>query len=268
MAQLVDIVFHPPASPGLAHEIGTNFSGDDFIGTAVFTVGQNTPVVIDDHPLAHTVEGSVRAAHAYVGGDHQVTERVGPVGEPPAVPNRRGIARRSDHKLRTPIGGLPGHFGKHTVVAYNQGKLHPRRSFDNGDSQVSRFPGFNRHPGMKFAIAELHLAAGVDDDSGIPGIPLRIPFHNGEASPHGVVDAGSAKRRNLRAVHGAHDFRVGIHREAVECVLRKHHQIHRRHVPPRLGRHRNDLLCLPFKVCRCFHHRQLELHHPDHQSIR
>jgi hypothetical protein len=80
-------------------------------------------VEIDDHAFAHGIEAAVGAAHADIGGDHEIAEGVGLVGEAPRVADRRGIAGGADHDLGALVGAFARHFGKHAVVADDQRDL-------------------------------------------------------------------------------------------------------------------------------------------------
>ncbi|EGE55512.1 hypothetical protein RHECNPAF_9300166 [Rhizobium etli CNPAF512] len=117
MAELVDIVFDTPAEPRFAHEIGTNFGGDDFVDTARCAVSNDRAVEIADHAFAHGIEGAVRAAHADARRNHEIAEGIRLIGEFPAFANRRGVACRADHYFRTLVGAFACHLREHTVMA-------------------------------------------------------------------------------------------------------------------------------------------------------
>jgi len=41
-----------------------------------------------------------------------------------------------------------------------------------------------------------------------------------------MVDAGLLERRDFGAVEAAHDVGIGVHRQAVQGIFRKYHEIH------------------------------------------
>jgi len=88
-----------------------------------------------------------------------------------------------------------------------------------------------------------------------------------KTAPDIIVDAGLLERRDLRAVHCAHDLGVDIHRQAVQRVFGEDDQIHGAHVAPRLGRHLDNAGGLGGQIVRRFHHWQLELHQSDHHAV-
>ena len=125
MAELIDVVLDRPVRARLAHEVGAHFGGDDLVGAAAGAVRQHGAVEIDDHALAHRVEGAVGAAHADIGGHHQIAERVRLVGEAPGVADRRGVAGGADHDLGALVGAFARHLREHAVVADDQRDLAP-----------------------------------------------------------------------------------------------------------------------------------------------
>ena len=129
-------------------------------------------VEIDDHAFAHGIERAVGAAHADIGRDHQVLERVGLVGEAPAFADRRGVAGGADHDLRALVGAFARHLREHAVMADDQRDLGALRPLDHGDADVAGLPRLDRNPGMEFAVVELDLAVVVDDQAGIIGIAV------------------------------------------------------------------------------------------------
>jgi len=89
--ELIDVVLDAPVDPRLAHQIRPHLGGDDLVGAAGGAVGDDAAVEIHDHAFAHGIERAVGAAHADIGGYHQVLERIGLVGEAPALADRRGV---------------------------------------------------------------------------------------------------------------------------------------------------------------------------------
>ena len=61
--------------------------------------------------------------------------------------------------------------------------------------------------------------------------------------------------------------RIDVHRQAVQRVFRKHHQIHRAEIAPRLADHGDDFLGLRGEVGPGDHIRQLQLHQPDDDAV-
>jgi aromatic ring-cleaving dioxygenase len=120
---------------------------------------------------------------------------------------------------------------------------------------------------MELAVVERDLAFICNDDAGVIRIAGRVLLHQREAAPDRVVDAGLAERRDLRPVERAHDRRVGVHREAVQRVFREHHEVHGRHVAPRLCHHGDDGFRLSGEVGGRRDHRQLQLHQADDDAV-
>ena len=112
----------------------------------VGAVGDDAAVEIHDHAFAHGIERAVGAAHADIGGHHQVLERVGLIGEAPAVADRGGVAGGSDHDFRALVGALPRHLREHAVVADDQRDLGALRPFDHGNADVAGLPRLDRNP--------------------------------------------------------------------------------------------------------------------------
>jgi hypothetical protein len=106
---------------------------------------------------------------------------------------------------------------------------------------------------MHLSVIKPEHAGIVDDDARVEGISTRIHLHNGETAPNAVVGAGLLERRDLGSVERAHDSGIGVHRQAVQRVFWKHHEVHRRHVASRFSNHRNDALCLGGKIIRRLH---------------
>src|SRR6202021_1366215 len=77
MPELIDVVLDAPMDPRLAHQVGAYLGGDDLVGASGGAVRDDAAVEIHDHAFAHRIERTVGAAHADIGGDHQVLERVG-----------------------------------------------------------------------------------------------------------------------------------------------------------------------------------------------
>ena len=121
---------------------------------------------------------------------------------------------------------------------------------------------------MEFSIVQLDLPVIVDDQPRIVGVAVGIELHDGEAAPDIVVDASLPERRHLGAVETAHDFRIGVHRQAVQGILGKYHQIHGAQIAPRLANHVHDALGLTREICLGDHDRQLQLNEPDDDAIR
>ncbi len=145
--------------------------------------------------------------------------------------------------------------------------LEPFGPVDHGNADVAGLPRLDRHPGMHLAVIERQRALVVDQDAGVVGVAAGIALHDGEAAPDAVVDAGLPERRDLRPVERAHDRGVGVHREPVQGVFGKHHEVHGRQVAPRLADHRDDARGLRREIVGRRDHRQLQLHHPQHDAV-
>jgi hypothetical protein len=78
---------------------------------------------------------------------------------------------------------------------------------------------------------------------------------------------GLLEGRDLRSVERAHDRRIGVHREAVQRVFGKHHEVHGRQVAPRLADHGDDALGLRRELIGRRHHGKLQLHDADHDAV-
>ena len=75
------------------------------------------------------------------------------------------------------------------------------------------------------------------------------------------------KLLDLGPVEPAHDLRIGVHRQAVQRIFGKDHQIHGRHVAPRLGDQRADAIGLPREIVLGDDDGILDLHQPDDHAI-
>jgi hypothetical protein len=267
MAELVDVILHAPSPARLAHEIGPHLRRHDLVGAAGRSMRQHGSIEIDDHRLAHGIEGAVGATHADIGRHHQIAECVRLVGEAPGLADGRRVAGGADHHLGTLVGALARHLREHAVVADDQRQLAALGPVDNGNAEIARFPRLDRHPGMHLAVVELQLALVVDDDAGIVGHAAGVELHDGEAAPDVVVAAGLPERRDLRPVEAAHDLRIGVHGEPVQRVFGKDHKVHRAHVAARLGYHRHDDFGLRCEIGLRCHVGKLELDQPDHDPV-
>ena len=137
-----------------------------------------------------------------------------------------------------------------------------------GNAEVARLPRLDRHPGMELAVVELDFALIVDDNAGIIGISAGIILHDGKTSPDRIVDAGLFEGSDLRPVERAHDFRVGVHRQAVQRVFGEDDEVH--------GRRGCAAPCRPcatiFSVCAARSAwvtvtGQLQLHQADDHAV-
>ena len=153
-------------------------------------------------------------------------------------------------------------------MADDQRELAALGAVDHRDAQVAGLPGFDRHPRMQLAVVERERAVVVDDDAGVVGIAVGVELHDRKAAPDLVQCARSLEGRHLGAVHPAHQRGVDAHRQAVQRVLRKHHQIEPAVVAPRLAHHRDDALGLLLQLRRRLDHRQLKLHQSDDDALR
>jgi hypothetical protein len=63
-------------------------------------------------------------------------------------------------------------------------------SIEDWNTAGARVPRFYRHPGVQFAVVIHQLALFVYDEAGVPGGAERVGFHDGEAAPDFVFDAG------------------------------------------------------------------------------
>ena len=265
--ELVRVVLDAPVQARLAHEIGPHFAGDDLVDAAA-ACGHHGAVEVADHRLAHRIEAAVAAAQAHAGGDHQVLERVGLVGDLPRMPDRRRVAGGAQHDLGALVGALARHLGEHAVVADDQCELAALRPVDHRDAAVPRLPGLDRHPGVELAVVERERAGVVDHDAGVVRVAVRVEFHQRKAAPDLVLAARGLERRDLGAVHAAHQLRCDAHRQAVQRVLGEHDEVEPGVVAPCLAHHRDEALGLRLQLCRCLDHRQLQLHQADHHAVR
>jgi hypothetical protein len=103
---------------------------------------------------------------------------------------------------------------------------------------------------------------------GIVGVAVGIVLHDGEAAPDAVVDAGFPEARDLRPVEPRHQVGIGVHRQAVQRIFRKDHEVHCRHAFARLLHHRANLLGLSRQIALGRDRRQLQLNEPDHHAVR
>ena len=69
---------------------------------------------------------------------------------------------------------------------------------------VARVPRFHWHPGVQFAVVVDKLALVVYDQAGVPGHAEIVGFHDGEAAPDFVLDAGVFERGDFGAFQRAH----------------------------------------------------------------
>mmetsp|Transcript_99550 Transcript_99550/g.277103 ORF Transcript_99550/g.277103 Transcript_99550/m.277103 type:complete len:214 (+) Transcript_99550:528-1169(+) len=213
MAQLVDVVLDPPTEAGLPHQVGPHLASDDLIGPTA-AARQDVTIEVAEHPLAHTVEGAVRAAHAHGCRDHEVLERVGLVGEDPRVPDGCRVPCRAEHHLGALVGRLARHLREHAVVADDQGQLAATRPLYDGDAKVARLPRLDRHPRVQLAVVEPLPTGVVEDEAGVEGRVLRatgIALHDGEATPDLVLLARCRQSGHLRPGPVAHDLIAGVH---------------------------------------------------------
>ena len=96
---------------------------------------------------------------------------------------------------------------------------------------------------------------------------MGIEFHDGEAAPDVVGDAGTAEPLDLGTVDPAHDLRIGVHGEAVQRIFREDDQIHGRHVATSLADKFADAVGLPREIRQRHDHGVLDLHQPDDHAI-
>jgi hypothetical protein len=253
--------------PRLAHQIGAHFGGDDLVGPSRRAMGDDAAVEIHDHAFAHRIERAVRSAHADIGGHHQVLERIGLIGEAPAVADRRGIAGGADHDFRALVGTFPRHLREHAVVADDQRNPGALGTLNHGNADIAGFPRLDRDPGVEFPVVQFDLALIVDDQPRIVGIAVGVELHDRKAAPDLVVDAGLLEGRDFRAVEPAHDRGVGVHRQAVQRVFREHHEIHGAEIAARLADHVDDPLGLASQVGLGHHNGQLQLNQPDDHAF-
>jgi len=88
-----------------------------------------------------------------------------------------------------------------------------------------------------------------------------------KAAPDFMVDAGFLERRDLRPVEPAHDFGIGVHRQAMQGIFGKHHEIHGAQIAARLADHVDDAVGLTRQIGRGHDNRQLQLNEPDDDAI-
>ena len=189
------------------------------------------------------------------------------IGEAPAVADRRGVAGGANHDLRALVGAFARHLGEHAVMADDERDSGAVRALDHGNADVAGLPRLDRNPGMEFAVVELDFAAIVDDQPGIIGIAARVELHDREAAPDLVVDAGLPERRDLGTIETAHDLRIGIHRQSVQRIFGKYHEIHGGKIPSRLADHGDDAFGLAGQIGLGRDNRQLELNEPNDDAF-
>src|SRR5262245_23982178 len=245
MTELINVVLDPPCTTRFVRKRGPDFAGDDFVGNTV-TRNERHTVEVHDHSFAHRVKDAVRSAHAYVRRVHEVAKSIGLIGDVPGVLDRRGVASRAEHNIRTLVGTLPRHLREHAVVTDYQGNFAAVRPITHGNAKVARLPRFDRYPRMHFTIVKFLLSVIVYDDSAVVRVAVRVVLHDGETSPDPVLLARVLESLHFWSIKPAHDVGVGVHRQTVQRVLRKHDEIHRRQSLAGLLDHSADLPRLRF----------------------
>jgi hypothetical protein len=216
--ELVDVVLHAPVPARLADQVRAHFASDDLV-RAMAAHDHRFAIEVHEHALAHGVEAAVGAAQADAGGDHQVLEGVGLIGDAPRMADRRGVAGGADHDLGALVGALARHLREHAIVADDQRQLSAARPGDYRNAHVARLPGLHRHPRVHLAVVQRQPALVVDDQAAVVRIAQRVVLHDREAAPYLVLDKGGAKGRHLRAIEPAHQLSVEAHRQPMQRVL-------------------------------------------------
>jgi len=111
-------------------------------------------------------------------------------------------------------------------VADDVRHLHAARPIKDRNPLRARIPWFHGDPGVQFAVTVDHLAFGVDYEAGVPRHTEWVGFHDGEATPDGVLYAGFFEGGDFGAIERAHEFGVGEHGEAVEAVFGEYNHVH------------------------------------------
>jgi hypothetical protein len=96
------------------------------------------------------------------------------------------------------------------------------------DPAISRVPRFYWHPRMEFAVVIDQLALVVYYQAGVPRHAEIVVFHDGEAAPDPVYDAGFFHGEDFGAFESAHYLGVGEHGKTVEAVFGEYDHVHLR----------------------------------------
>jgi len=134
-------------------------------------------------------------------------------------------------------------------------------------AQVARLPGLYRHPRVQLAVVQRNIALVIDDEAAVVGVASGVALHNGEAAPDVVGNTSCFESRHFGPVQAAENGGVGVHRKAMQRILRKNHQIHGAQVAPGLGHHVANALGLRGQVGRGFNHGQLQLHQAHGHAV-
>jgi hypothetical protein len=78
------------------------------------------------------------------------------------------------------------------------------RPIKHGDPARGGIPRLDWHPGVEFAVVVNQLAFVVYYQAGVPRHSEGIVFHDGEAAPDSVVDAGFFHGGDFGAFESAH----------------------------------------------------------------
>ena len=153
----------------------------------------------------HTrIESPIAPRESNTGRPHQIAKCVRAVRDLPAALDRAGIPSGPQHDFRPFVSALSRDFGELPVVADDM--RHPNAAWpiEDGDPAGRRIPWFYRHPGVEFAVVVHQLALVVYYQAGVPGHSEGIGFHDGEAAPDFVLDAGVFERGDFGAFQRAH----------------------------------------------------------------
>ena len=114
----------------------------------VTTHHQGLTIKVNNHPFPHRIKAAIRATHTDRSRHHQVAESICLISNLPRMTNWSSIASSTNNNLCTFIGTFSRHFRKHTIMTNNQCDRTAIRTFTNWDSDISRFPRFDRNPRM------------------------------------------------------------------------------------------------------------------------
>ena len=153
----------------------------------------------------HTrIESPIAARQRNTSRPHQVAKSVRAVRDIPAGLDGTRIPGGAQHDFRPFVRAFPRDFGELAVVADDMSHPNAAWPIKHWNPAVARVPRFHWHPGVQFAVVVDKLALVVYDQAGVPGHAEIVGFHDGEAAPDFVLDAGVFERGDFGAFQRAH----------------------------------------------------------------
>ena len=153
----------------------------------------------------HTrIESPIAARQRNTSRPHQVAKSVRAVRDLPAALDGTGIPGGPQHDLRAFVSTLSRDLRELTVVADDVRHPNAARPIKHWNPAIARVPIFHGHPGVQFAVVVHQLALVVYYQAGVPGHSEIVGFHDGEAAPDFVLDAGVFERGDFGAFQRAH----------------------------------------------------------------